>query len=230
MTVKDTYLTVDLDYWNSTEEPSAGAIVAKVLSLNIPVSVYVDHHLVLNDLKGRTYSKIINIDEHDDLTADTKDKLDEGNWVGHVPFKGEAIYEWRCPDDGEGCACDGEEGNLTWGEAYSATKNKTLKVWRDGVCGWGRIQMLFGLDGLNFSRIDRASFILSPAYVKVERIRDALTILAFVQDRVSCSTRIRRALKRALNNQSPLFNENFLRGRRRANPTWHRSDYGLSWA
>jgi hypothetical protein len=112
---KTVYLTVDLDYWNTESEPTAGSMVKKVLSLNIPVSLYVDHHMVLKDLKGEAFTKIINVDEHDDLPPDLSDELNEGNWVGHVPFRESAIYEWRCPSSG-GCACDGQDGEATWGE------------------------------------------------------------------------------------------------------------------
>jgi hypothetical protein len=217
MRIKDTYLSVDLDYWHTAKDSNAGELTATVLKLCIPVSVYIDHHRVLKDLRGKSYVKVINIDEHDDLPSDLINKLDEGTWVGRVPFRRKATYEWRYPVTG-GSPCDGVDGDTTWGPESRRQRRKEglFEIGREGICGWKKLQRRPGLADIEFDRIAAASFILSPAYVAVAEIKDALTALALKQDRVSCSKQVRSALNRVLENKRTLFSTSTLTRRRLA--------------
>jgi len=230
---KNTYLTVDLDYWDVARSPCARGVVKRVLDLNIPTSLFLDHHLVLRDFSGRSaeFSKLINVDQHDDLAGDTADPLNEANWVNYVPFRKNAVYEWRFPREEFAC-CDGHDGGFTWylnrrfRGAYSRAFHRDHRL---SVCGWKEIRRVEGLSRINYTKIAKASFVLSPAYVSVEKIRPALMLLAEAKGDVTCSKYVKSALNRLLNGSPTLFKRSMLSYRKRADPSC-KCGRGQNWA
>jgi hypothetical protein len=230
---KTTYLTVDLDYWDVAEKPSVASIVQKVLKLNIPVSLFLDHHLVLRDFSGGNteFLKLINVDQHDDLAGDTTEELNEANWVNYVPFRNHAVYEWRFPIEDFWC-CDGQDGDLTWNQDGYFTEHRDVVSWNrkvKSVCGWKEIRRIAGLGKINYREIGKASFVLSPAYVSVGKIHPALMLLAEAKGDVGCSNYVKSALSRLLNGSPSLFKRSLLYRRKRADHYCKRGK-GQNWA
>lgn len=92
---RDTYLSLDLDYWNKADfDP---ALIDAVFASGLPRVVTLDHHDILphvNSFGGLT--RLVNIDYHSDFIG-FDEPLHIGNWVNHVAWRAGAHYEWSLP-------------------------------------------------------------------------------------------------------------------------------------
>jgi len=92
---RDTYLSVDLDYWNKASfDPW---LLDTLFASGLPLVVTLDHHDLLPHANARTgLTRLENIDYHSDFIGDDE-PLHIGNWVNHVAWRNNAAYEWVVP-------------------------------------------------------------------------------------------------------------------------------------
>ena len=95
MTTRDTFLSVDLDYWNKAAfDPW---LLDAIFAAGLPIVVTTDHHDILpqvNAFPGLT--RLENVDYHSDFIGGDE-PLHIGNWVNHVAWRAAAHYEWVVP-------------------------------------------------------------------------------------------------------------------------------------
>lgn len=92
---KDTYLSIDLDYWNKASfDPW---LLDAVFASGLPCVVTLDHHDILPHANARAgMRRLLNIDYHSDFIG-TDEPLHIGNWVNHVAWRADAEYTWIVP-------------------------------------------------------------------------------------------------------------------------------------
>lgn len=92
---RDTYLSVDLDYWNKASfDPW---LLDALFASGLPLVVTLDHHDILPHVNAQPgLTRLENIDYHSDFIG-TDEPLHIGNWVNHVVWRAGAEYEWIVP-------------------------------------------------------------------------------------------------------------------------------------
>jgi hypothetical protein len=104
------YLTVDLDFWglgsrNHREFP--WKFLKKLMSLDVPLKAYDEHHFVISDINKYDYDVLINIDYHSDISninvedfaaekSFLADNFNCGTWANYV--KNRNNYLWIYPE------------------------------------------------------------------------------------------------------------------------------------
>ncbi len=92
---RDTYLSIDLDYWNKA--PFDPALLDAVFALGVKPRVTLDHHDLLPHADAHAeLTRLVNIDYHSDLLS-APEPLHIGNWVNYVSWRARAEYLWVLP-------------------------------------------------------------------------------------------------------------------------------------
>ena len=122
VSVRDTYLSVDLDYWTACPEEHIGEGLGRVLGKKLdkqmcrflaavlehaPQVVLVTDHVQITPYVNGVFdvplAKIINVDFHSDLPDWGPDQglpvLNEGTWGLYVALPHTKIFEWRSGSD-----------------------------------------------------------------------------------------------------------------------------------
>jgi hypothetical protein len=175
---KDVYLSVDLDYWYNEKCTGDGlSFIKKLFSLDRPITIFTEHHLVLKDIK-KQYNKVYNIDYHSDLSNVALGWPNCGTWVNYVYGRKCAEYEWRYPDykscivHGLGlCHYDHEDES-----EFDPFYHKEFQTWK-------AISRAYGTDGINFESVDKISIVLSPSWSNAKTIHNTLMFLISDQSR-----------------------------------------------
>jgi hypothetical protein len=170
MTIKDTWVSVDLDYWcpSSWEgRPKIGfSTFLKSIPNNIETHTTIEHHQVLRPLRKAIKNKIlsiplniIHIDTHHDYYFNSArgKKIDCGNFMWSIPKKWYKLFKWHQPYYPE--EWDWERVKDKLGDKVTIS-NKKPKI--------------------NWSRVGLITFTLSPDYCeeliyKAERIIKTIT-------------------------------------------------------
>jgi hypothetical protein len=166
-----TYLSIDIDYWNSdrgsilgyrsTEETRVYRWLTKVFNLarykGIPIKAVMNHQQLLDHVDGSKAQHLLNIDTHSDLADATTDVFNCGTWVSFVRWRQQGIYTWMHAlgiEDGE---CNAEAPIFEEGTKPSFTD-------------WGEINRrkvshakLPGAPAI-LKGVTEIGFVLSPAY------------------------------------------------------------------
>lgn len=92
---RDTFLSIDLDYWNKASfDPW---LLDAVFASGLPIVVTLDHHDILPHVNASPgLTRLENIDYHSDFIG-ADEPLHIGNWVNHVAWRSGAEYEWIVP-------------------------------------------------------------------------------------------------------------------------------------
>jgi hypothetical protein len=92
---RDTYLSLDLDYWNKASfDPW---LLDTLFASGLPLVVTLDHHDILPHVNAQPrLTRLLNIDYHSDFIG-ADEPLHIGNWVNHVAWRMNAEYEWIVP-------------------------------------------------------------------------------------------------------------------------------------
>jgi hypothetical protein len=179
---RDTYLTVDLDYWYSKKVTGTGFdFIQKLFALNRPMKVFTEHHLILKDI-DKQYKKVINVDYHSDLADRAYKWPNCGTWANYVQCRHNATFEWRYPNDKQ-CIKEG------MGLCHPDTEDEKFKGYdlRNGnefdpfhhpeLWTWKNVVRKKGIDDLELDTIDKISFVLSPIWSRSNVIHDTLVFL-----------------------------------------------------
>lgn len=111
-----TYLSVDLDYWNEAEpmvvDNDLDVLIDQICAREIPFRVVFDHEKLLYHLRKFEFQRLVNVDAHSDISnIDTAEgvELNCGTWVNFVPFCRNREYLWVHPGSTMGGRCDNKE-------------------------------------------------------------------------------------------------------------------------
>lgn len=159
--LKDTFLSIDLDYWR-TVTPSMVSFLKKVRGLKVPMMLCKSHEQMLRFVNQRNTHCLINVDYHADLSEDDAyDKppvVECGTWVNSVKWRKKGTFVWVCPNKKK-CYKEG----LGRCDSYRDEKTDPFKKRNNG---WHRKQVRVGLKHINFSRVNAVAFALSPDYLE----------------------------------------------------------------
>ena len=115
-----TYLSVDLDFFNPWDhyleevETMLVLIIRQARKRNIPLLAVMNHQQLLPVVNASRARRLVNVDEHSDVTEGDISELDCGSWVSYVRWRAQGHYHWvrNCCSTSRG-NCNGE---LSWGE------------------------------------------------------------------------------------------------------------------
>lgn len=186
---RDTYLSIDLDYWGDTRGAclrGMPSFLRRVVGLERPTRVVCNHNELLRHVNESGCRVLRNVDFHSDLggfqTRWSARKghyyvkrlpaLNCGTWADHVEWAPDGSFVWHypnrefCVDRGFG-RCDGE----TSSEPFPP---KSL---------WKNAEMVFGLRSLSLDRVRAVGIALSPDYIGRNMPKSAMKLLGrFVDD------------------------------------------------
>lgn len=156
---KDTFLSIDLDYWRSVS-PSMISFLRKTLKLDVPKILVKHHHQLLPFINRNPAEVLVNIDYHSDLSEDdfgNPPELNCGTWVNHVRWREDSSFIWVCPSK-KRCYRDGE------GRCDSSRDSSTDPFKNDNN-GWGSTKVKVGLHHVNLNKVIAIGYTLSPDYI-----------------------------------------------------------------
>lgn len=162
MAGKLVYLTIDLDYWNNEATDHALNILKRLRNNFVATKVYAKHRHIVKDIPINC-DHILNIDEHDDifdrdsLTGPWK-TLKDDNWANFVRQRTTALYEWRFPKQYYHC----DHRNFPW-----VSEN----------VGWKAMKAHYGLLSLPWTKIYRASIVISEDYTHMNTLFALVPVL-----------------------------------------------------
>lgn len=89
------YLSVDIDYWRDPEYAKAHleALIKYAQADKIPIQTVMNHQQLLPFVNKSGARKLINIDEHSDVTC-VPQNLHCGSWVSYVTWRTTGTYYW----------------------------------------------------------------------------------------------------------------------------------------
>lgn len=175
-----TYLSIDLDYFNSelvnkpyrrpkVVEAELLQFFKKIKKLKVPVLVVVNHDELLVDVNKKVYDKIVNVDYHSDLADLTEEgkfifnpdgtdaELNEGTWVNFANNRKSGIFEWRYP--------------TSWSFHRMGRCEEVLRknfFTKEGLKyhNWASVPVTTkGLDTLDFNEVEAIGICMSPGWV-----------------------------------------------------------------
>ena len=150
---RDTYLSIDLDYWNKADfDP---ALLDHAFDSGLPLHITLDHHDLLPHADRFPHlTRLVNIDYHSDLMS-AHEPLHIGNWVNYVSWRAHADYLWIVPRL--------NDYHLKWGYCHVG-ENPFLDTRR--LTGWKAADKAEGYDLLNLTTTAAAIGIcISPNYL-----------------------------------------------------------------
>lgn len=154
---RDTYLSIDLDYWrwDDADSKQVRRFFRRVWALGLKVTVAIHHHHLLSSINraSRHLQQVINIDYHSDIAEeDNKLDLNEGTWANFVDHRERMTFDWRYP----------EEGCLDCSTGYCHAFNNPFKV---DCTRWGSVVKHNGLVRIPWQRIRAVGVCISPTWL-----------------------------------------------------------------
>jgi len=98
------YLSIDLDYWLrkiplvDIAESELRNTVKRAQRRGIPLLAVMNHQQLLPEVNASSARKLVNVDQHSDLTSADIDNLECGTWVSYVRWRHEGEYLWLRSD------------------------------------------------------------------------------------------------------------------------------------
>ena len=90
------YLSIDIDFW--LKPAPAVACLERVIQYakrcHIPIQGVMNHQQMLREVNASVARRLVNIDEHSDLTDSGVFELECGTWVSYVKWRHEGSYLW----------------------------------------------------------------------------------------------------------------------------------------
>lgn len=157
--MKDTYLSIDMDFWSHCNSYKKVNDFMRSLSTTgiKPIVVKYHHELVkhINGMEG--VNRILNMDHHSDI-ADisecTEREFNEGTWVNYVRLPENHEFVWYYPLQ----KCITKSTGYCHNDGY----NPFLKH-RQGMYNWTRVLKKYGrVPEFEFSRLAGIGICLSP--------------------------------------------------------------------
>jgi len=172
------YLSIDLDYWSTFGNcRSAGQFFRKVLFLNVPILVVIEHEELVPNINKSGAQILYNVDYHSDICSDEQIKASEqpedGTWVNFISWKKTGEYHWiypnkKCYDLNEGL-CHAEE------QYDPFTKD---------LSGWKKTEHTLRLSTIDWRKICAVGVCLSPGYISYPTVRTVLPKLKVPRQKV----------------------------------------------
>lgn len=158
---KDTYLSIDLDYWNNVT-PTMIRFLKQVMKLEVPVLLCKSHEQMLRNVNSSGAKVLVNVDYHADLCEDDPNnkppKIECGTWVNAVKWRKSGCFVWVCPNKSK-CYASGE------GRCDSSRDPET-DPFKNKNNGWKKTKVRTGLKNVNLSRVKAVGIAVSPDYLE----------------------------------------------------------------
>lgn len=149
---RDTYLSIDLDYWNKA--PFEPALLDAVFARGERPHVTLDHHDLLPHADAHPeLSHLVNIDYHSDLLS-THEPPHIGNWVNYVSWREHGHYLWILPRM--------NDYHLRWGYCHVG-ENPFMDTRR--LTGWLSADKREGYEPDLLERVAAVGICISPNYL-----------------------------------------------------------------
>lgn len=87
------FLSIDIDFWRLNVPARECLTTLFKRCRDIPLLAVTSHEQLLGVVDRSGANHLVNVDEHDDL-VNLKKEVTDGNWVGHVSWKGSGTYTW----------------------------------------------------------------------------------------------------------------------------------------
>jgi hypothetical protein len=99
--MKDTYLTIDLDFWNNRDLDINW--LNKISTLQVPKYAVEHHHHIIPHVNSVNTTRMVNVDFHADVCDDEPDMtLECGTWGNYISWASKGKFIWIYPH--EDCA------------------------------------------------------------------------------------------------------------------------------
>lgn len=173
--MRDTYLTIDLDFWNGRDLDLVW--LNKVAALDVKKFAVIHHHHIIRHANVTSCSRLINVDYHSDIGEDEKGlRLSCGTWGNFIKWAKRGRYIWIYPDDesvenyllrdsfGRFTPCSGD--GTCYREHSPFSKSNKYTKW-----GLGKVtRRLEQTPRIDLSRVAYVAFCQSPDYSNSELI------------------------------------------------------------
>lgn len=165
--VKDTYLSIDMDFWSHCANyKKVNKFMHNLKTTGIkPVVVKYHHELVkhINGMDGVT--RLLNMDYHSDI-ADISDcterEFNEGTWGNYIRLSENNEFIWYYPS--RNCP------SMTAGYCHSGCDNPFDKA-NQGLYNWNRILKIYGqVPNFELDRVAGIGICLSPNWNKQSNV------------------------------------------------------------
>lgn len=148
----DTYISIDLDYWNKASHDPW--LLDAVFASGKPIAVTLDHHDLLPHLEAQAgLSRVVNVDYHSDFFS-THEPLHCGNWVNYVSWRARGHYLWVLPRM--------NDYHLRWGYCHVG-ENPFLDTTR--LTGWRSADKQEGYGHEILDGVAAIGICISPGYL-----------------------------------------------------------------
>lgn len=93
-----TYLSLDFDYWRGEWKAHGKKniiqLIKRARKRDIPITAVMNHQQMLREINELTADRLVNVDEHADISDAGVDVLNCGTWVSYVRWRRGAEYLW----------------------------------------------------------------------------------------------------------------------------------------
>jgi len=153
---RDTYLSLDLDYWRKAKNAKGvESFFYNLFQLKREFFLVKSHDQLLGDINSSQCSSLINVDFHSDVAEDNVDgkplRLNEGTWVNFVTWKTTGSFLWLHPP------------KMVLRRGYCHAFRNPFHA--TTVSGWKGIKKEGGVDQIPWDRIRAVGISISPAWL-----------------------------------------------------------------
>ena len=89
-----TYLSIDIDFWNDLDAAETSLSRLLLRRGDIPTLSVMNHQQLLQDVDESDADRLVNVDEHSDLTDTTVNIFECGSWISYVRWRKRGEYLW----------------------------------------------------------------------------------------------------------------------------------------
>lgn len=172
--LRDTYLSIDLDYWMHSESNVMYSYLTKIINMGLPIDVVKYHNEILEYINNRDeITRVLNMDFHSDigdlhLDECNERQFNEGTWVNYVNLTKKKEYIWYYPDD----------SSLTQHTGYCHIEDNPFESYFPLTYGWNKIKKRKGTPSrFNLLRVSRVGICVSPNWLNIDVGTDVVDFL-----------------------------------------------------
>lgn len=183
--IKDTYLSIDMDFWSHTYNyTNLKKFMKKVQDTGIKPVVVKYHHELVKHISGMEgVTRILNMDYHADIadiSVCREHEFNEGTWGNYIRLTNNDEFVWHYPL--KSCV------SMETGYCHGGSDNPFHKR-NQGLYNWNHITKKYGVvPEIEFSRVGGIGICLSPNWNKrcnVLYYVDLLTELGFIDSKLA---------------------------------------------
>ena len=182
---RDTYLSIDLDFWDAKSYSTDRSIRRFFKRLpQVPTTLVEYHHEMLPHVNKVRLKRLLNVDFHSDLAGvgpgRSRPSLNEGTWVDHVRWRRQGEFVWHCPDKAY-CyfSAAGRCDDSSFGDVFKDPKRHD----------WKKVRIQGSLRGIDMRRVARIGISLSLDWINTDYPKAILPFLDTLDKELSLKLR-----------------------------------------